>query len=198
MRLSKLPFCIAIAALLFLQFSAATSRADTYKIVDLGPDNLQFYGMDDSGHVVFLSANCGNPAQECYVDFLNGTVVGETTVAPTFAWDYTASFCGVPPCTISNNGRTAVIAAEPFDEDDLFVESGGNPPQFLATGGFTSTEFAINGLGDIVFDEGNLEDEWDEAIDLSTAPVPEPTSILLLGTGAIALSGMVPRRKRAA
>jgi hypothetical protein len=126
--LSKFPFCIAIAALLFLQFSAATSRADTYKIVDLGPDNLQFYGMDDSGHAVFISANCGNPEQQCYVDFLNGTRVGETAVAPTFAWDYTAAYCSsLPPCTISKNGRTAVIASEPTDEDGLFVESGGNP-----------------------------------------------------------------------
>jgi hypothetical protein len=146
--LSKFPFCIAIAALLFLQFSAATSRADTYKIVDLGPDNLQFYGMDDSGHAVFISANCGNPEQQCYVDFLNGTRVGETAVAPTFAWDYTAAYCSsLPPCTISKNGRTAVIASEPTDEDGLFVESGGNPPQLLDIGGFTNTEFAINGLG---------------------------------------------------
>jgi len=194
MRLSKLPFCIAIAALLFLQFSTATSRADTYKIVDLGPDNLQFYGMDDSGHAVFISANCGNPEQECYVDFLNGTRVGETTVAPTFAWDYTAANCSVPPCTISNNGRTAVIASEPTDEDGLFVESGGHPPQLLDIGGFASTEFAINGLGDIVFDEGNLLDEWEEAIDLSTAPTPEPSTFVLLGTGILGLAGAIRRR----
>ena len=204
MRLSKVPFCVAIIAL-FFQFSAPTaSHADTYQIVGLGIDNVLFYGMDDTGHVV-LYANwfsCGDPSQGCYEDFLNGVPVGRTSVPPTYVWDFTAGSCVFPqptssPCLISNDGRTAGIAVlQPF-EDTLFVSSGSNPPQSIVTAVGIGGIFAINGLGDIVFDNQNL-DEWYEAIDLTTASVPEPTSILLLGTGAIALAGMFPRRNRAA
>jgi hypothetical protein len=205
MRQSKLPFCVAIAALFFLQLSAPTaSHADTYQIVGLGIDNVQFYGMDDSGHVVLYASffSCGDPSQGCYEDFLNGLPVGRTSVAPTYTWDYAAGTCVFPqpnsvPCTISDNGRTAGIAVlQPF-EDTLFVYSGSNPPQLLVTAHGIGGIFAMNGVGDIVFDNQNV-DEWYEAVDLTTAPIPEPASILLLGTGAIALAGMSLRRKPAA
>jgi hypothetical protein len=81
----------------------------------------------------------------------------------------------------------------------------------LVTGGFFTLSLHMNGNGDIVFDDGRL-DEWFEAIDLSNVPTlslasafvpapeptPEPASILLLGTGAIVVAGMVLNRKRAA
>jgi len=204
MRLSKLPFCVAIAALFVLLFSAPTaSHADTYQIVGLGIDNVLFYGMDDSGHVVFSAPfSCGDPSQGCYESFLNGTPVSRTSVPPAYAWDYVAGSCVFPrpasaPCLISNNGRTAGIEVlQPF-ADTVFVSSGSNPPQLIVTSVGIGGIFAMDGLGDIVFDNQNL-DEWYEAIDLTTASTPEPTSILLLGTGTIALAGMVLRRKRAA
>jgi hypothetical protein len=208
MRLSKLPFCVALSALFFLQISAPTaSHADTYQIVGLGADNVQFYGMDDAGHVVFYANwfSCGDPSQGCYEDFLNGAPAGRTSVAPTYAWDYAAGTCVSPQpnsasCAISKNGGSAVIASEPAGEEGLYAYSGSNPPQLLLNTGFGSI-FAMNGSGDIVFDNGNL-DEWSEAIDLSAAPAPvptpEPTSILLLGPGAIVFAGMALRRKRVA
>jgi hypothetical protein len=204
MRLSKLPFCVAIAGLFFLQFSAPTaSHADTYQIVGLGIDNVLFYGMDDSGHVVLQADfSCGDPSQGCYEDFLNGVPVGKTSVAPTYTLDYVVGTCVFPqpnsaPCTISNNGRTAGIAVLQPVADTLFVYSGSNPPQLIVTSVGIGGKFAMDGLGDIVFDNQN-QDEWYEAVDLTTTSVPEPTSVLLLGTGAIALAGMVSRRKRAA
>ena len=208
MNLSKLLFCFATFALFFsLPWSPDRLLADTYTIQSLDNDaGRYFYGMDDSGHVVFLRFDtflCGPAADTCYETLSGGSVVGYSSVAPTFAWDFAAGTCVFPqpfsaPCTISNNGRTAVIAAAPAEES-LSVFSGSNPPQLLLIAGFAGT-FAINGVGDIVFDNGTL-DEWYDAIDLSTAsaaPIPEPVGILLLATGAIAFAALVPRRKRSA
>jgi hypothetical protein len=204
MNLSKLPFCVAIAVLSCLQFSAPTaSYADTYQIVSLQTDNRQFFGMDDSGHVVFYASffSCGDPSHGCYETFLNGAPLGTSSIAPTYAWDYTAGTCVFPqpasgPCLISNNGRTADIAAAQPAGQSLFVLSGSNPPQSLVTALGIGGVFAINGLGDIVFDNQNL-DQWYEAINTTPTAAPEPGSLLLLGTGAIALAGLIPRRKRA-
>jgi hypothetical protein len=204
MRLSRLPFCVALSALFFLQFSAPTaSHADTYQIVGLGIDNVLFYGMDDAGHVVFSgpSAFCGGQYSGCY----GSDATGWSGVAPAFSWDNGVGCSPTLPAgtsdlaAVCNNGSVAFYGHEAgFD----FLEglySGSNSPQ-LVTSGFFTLSVHMNGLGDIVFDDGNL-DEWFEAIDLSTAPpvpTPEPTSILLLGPGAIALAGMALRRRRAA
>jgi hypothetical protein len=128
--------------------------------------------------------------------------VSRTSGPPAYAWDYVAGTCVFPrpasaPCTITNNGRTADIEVLQPYADTLFVDSGSNPPQLIVTSVGIGGIFAMDGLGDIVFDNQNV-DVWYEAIDLTTASTPEPASILLLGTGAIAVAGMVTRRKRAA
>jgi hypothetical protein len=215
MRLSKLPFCIAITALFFLPFSAPTaSHADTYQIVGLNIDNAQFYGMDDSGHVVFSTGNsyCGGQYSVCYGSDANGW----SGVAPPFSWDNGVGCSPTLPlgtsdlAAVCNNGRVAFYGYEPGNYPLEGLYSGSNPPQ-LVTSGFFTGSLHMNSLGNIVFDDGNV-DEWYEAIDLSTAPalslasvsapvpepVPEPAGILLLGTGAIALVGMSLSRKRAA
>jgi hypothetical protein len=216
MRLSRLPFCIAIAALFCIPFSAPlASHADTYQIVGLGIDNVQFYGMDDSGHVVFSTGNsyCGGQYSVCYGSDTNGW----SGVAPAFSWDNGVG-CSptLPPGTsdlaaVCNNGKVAFYGYEAgnFPAEGLY--SGPNPMQ-LVTSGFFTLALHMNGNGDIVFDDGRL-DEWFEAIDLSTVPTavsfasaavpapeptPEPTSILLFSTGAIALAGIVLRRSRVA
>jgi len=54
---------------------------------------------------------------------------------------------------------------------------------------------AMNGLGDIVFDDG-FNDIAYYAVDLDTlAATPEPSSLLLLATGALALAAFVTFRR---
>jgi hypothetical protein len=205
MNLSKLLFTFAtVAPIVLLPSLPHRLLADTYSLQRLDTDSGRiFYGMDDSRHVVFSLENtdaCGFTANTCYETFSDGSFLGRSTVAPAFAYDYVAGACLFPqplslPCGITNNGRIAVIAAAPLGEETLSVSSGSNPAQLLYTTGF-GPRFALNGVGDIVFDDGLL-DEWYDAVDLSTAPIPEPASIFLLATGAITLA-LAPRRNRCA
>jgi len=151
MRLSKLPFCIAITALFFLQFSAPTaSHADTYQIVGLGIDNVQFYGMDDSGHVVFSTGNsyCGGQYSVCYGSDANGW----SGVAPAYSWDNGVG-CSptLPPGTsdlaaVCNNGRVAFYGVEPGNGPLEGLYSGSNPPQLVSPLLLSRSESDASGL----------------------------------------------------
>jgi hypothetical protein len=171
---------------------ASTLPLDTDKQVN-------FYGMDDSGHVVFHIFNsfrCGNTlAGDCYETVTNNSFINLSDTAPTFDWDYTASGaggCGAPArCTISDNGWTAVIAELPIAGQGLYGYYGSNPPQLLYTEGFAGI-FAINGKGDIVFDNG-IFDLWLET-SVPTATTPEPGSIVLLATGILAFATFLCHR----
>lgn len=200
MRLSRSWSLCAALCILGCQFlSPKVSHADTYSIVPLigdGPDRL--YGMDDVGHVVFSFPDCGPGGAACYAIYLNGVAsVLSTTTAPAYSWDYATAPCSIAllPCSVSKNGRTAFISIEGDGiRQDLFVSSGTGPAQLLLrTDGFVN--LAIDGSGDIVFDNGALS-EWYEALDVTAIPTPEPSTLLLLATALLALGGFATFRRQ--
>lgn len=155
-----------------------------------------FYGMDDAGHVVIRDGNCG--IFDCYRTYLNGVSTGApSTAAPVFSWDNgTACTPAVPAGGfvihgVCNNGRYAFTG---------FLASGQHFPG-VYSGSVADLSFVwsqgegliyMNGMGDIVFDD-HFSDTWYVALRDPSA-VPEPSTMLLLGTGIIACVGAVRRR----
>ena len=185
-----------VAASLF----AATKSvlADTYQVILLYGDDVQFYGMDDSGTVVLnFSPFCSQSCYRTYVDGVN--VGGLSPMPPDLVYDNgTPCFPGVPPGGsvihgVCNNGLSAFTG---------FVSSGPLRPSvyvgsfsdisFLAPGG--DSFIYMNGEGDVVFDDVFTEN-WYLALD-TTTDIPEPSGIILLGTGMLAALGLIRRRNR--
>ena len=201
-------FFAATALIALALVATHPAKADTYKItvVDFYV-NENFLGIDDKGDFVVnnLGDNaikCGGlPGDPCFEVFLVGQSPFFTTTAPVLAFDNGASCTVVldasfaPQSTlpgICNNGHE-IFSAFPsgvFDGPDVsdLVLFGGK-----FGGGF------INANGDAVFTEDiyhGFNGELIFAQDLTTASTPEPSSLLLFGTGCVSILGTLRRYTR--
>jgi MYXO-CTERM domain-containing protein len=189
---------LTLTALLAL-VSATHARADTYNVVSLTSDQSYFFGgMNDLGTVVIENnLNC-SPAT-CYYTFLNGTSTGHTTTAPTITLDDGTACTPTVPAGgsvgfgVCNNGRDAFTGTLTSSQSHSDVYAGLSDTIVAANSG--GGAIYMNALGDIVFDDIYSE-EWYEAIDVTTAPTPEPGSFVLLATGLLALAAAVSIRRR--
>ncbi len=183
-----------VAALLF----AATKsvRADTYQIFTLYSDDVQFYGMDDSGTVVLnFSPFCPQSCYRTYVDGVN--VGGLSPTPPDLVYnDGTPCTPAVPPGGsvihgVCNNGLSAFTGYVSSGPLRPSVYVGSDPDiSFLAPGG--DSFIYMNGEGDVVFDDV-FTDYWYLALD-TTTDIPEPRGIILSGTGMLVALGVIRRR----
>jgi hypothetical protein len=194
MKISKLPLLAAIlplAATLFL--IPAQLHADTYKLVDLGDDNgRSIVGIDNLGEVVIANGILFD-----YQTFSNGVLVNTTSTLPSLTYD-NGTPCSVPSGfalassseVVCNNGRTGFGSRFNPNGDPSGVYTGPiSSLSFFDSSGTTDGAF-LNSSGDFAWSDGVHEENF-EAIDLST---PEPSTLLLFGTGCLPLLGVLRRK----
>jgi hypothetical protein len=193
MKISKLPLLAAIlplAATLFL--APAQLRADTYNVVELGNANgFNVIDITPSGEVIIFAVNASD-----YQTWDNGLLVNTTSTLPSLTYDngtpcsVPSGFAGVPGGkVICNNGRVGFGSTANPNLDPGGVYTGPISSPTLVGGG-TVDLAVLNASGDFAWSDGILELNF-EAIDLTT---PEPSSLLLLGTGCISLFCVLRRK----
>jgi hypothetical protein len=164
-------------------------------------------GLDDYGNytIAFINPFCEDPLV-CYDTFyINGTNV--ISMTPPKLWADPNPIAGDDPCAVNtpgivgyqlicNNGHT-LIEGE-YDRPDGSIVFGlwsGSSPDLVndlvLSGFFQGGQMTPNGNAFVV---NTQSDTIFVLVDLDTKPVPEPNSLILLGTGALSLFG-VARRK---
>ena len=205
-------FAVLIALTLTLLLAAAPrSFADAYSLTVIEhTDKEAFIGMDSASDFIVNRSNtlggstCGTTAHatSCYETFYAGGSNSVFTAdAPNFAFDNgspcTPSLAGFNFSSGVCNGThylASGIYTRPGNQDLRGIWGGPNPDpvQNYLSNGILAGAF-MNASGDAVFID-TYNDTLVFARDLSTSVTPEPTSLALLGTGALALLGAVRRR----
>jgi hypothetical protein len=194
MKISKLPLLAAIlplAATLFLV--PARVHADTYKIYNLGIDNGRpIVDIDTSGDLIIF-----NEFSLKYETYTNGVLVNTTSTLPSLTYD-NGTPCSAPAGFVAasaskiicNNGRIGFGSRFNTNGDADGVYTGPISSLTLVDPAGTTDLAVLNSSGDFAWQDGIIEDNF-EAIDLTT---PEPSSLLLFGTGCLSLFGVLRRK----
>ena len=193
-----LPSCVVSAVCLSFVLQAGAAHAESYQLFNLGADDVSLLGIDAAGTALlqqFNGCNGMNSVTGCYEEFSAGNLVYQSVVAPTNFVAQNGGMCN-PPTGLSVTGRSVCdgsyqVAGGNFGDVQGVWESypgSATPGDFVYSG--TADVLDLNAVGDFLVDDGL----YDSVYQVMVAQTPEPSSLLLLFTGAVASGGMIRRR----
>jgi PEP-CTERM motif len=192
MKIPKLPlFAVILALVATLFFVPARLHADTYKIIDLGNDEgRNIIDIDSFGDVIIFDTHTSE-----YLTVDNGVVVNTTSTLPNLIYDNgtpcaePAGFSDSAGRSLCNNGHVAFGSRYNQNGDEDGVYTGFLSSLTMVDPSGSDDLAVLNSSGDFAWADGVREESF-EAIDL----VPEPGSLVLVGTGCISLFCLLRRK----